>query len=88
VNDLFTSQIKHITWESRLTDYMKVLTGNTAVHASCQHSPSTQSKRLPVGLQQQIQENVYAARAVCQLLRVADHHALGVFAASTCVSPP
>ena len=24
VNDLFTNQIKHITWEQRLSDYMKV----------------------------------------------------------------
>jgi hypothetical protein len=87
VNDLFTSQIKHITWESRLTDYMKVLTGTTEVLASSRHSPPTQSKRLPVGLQQQIQENVYAARAVCQLLCVSDHHALGVFAVSICANP-
>ena len=34
VNDLFTSQIKHITWESRLTDYMKVPRKPSAVNAS------------------------------------------------------
>jgi hypothetical protein len=38
------------------------------MHPAGRHVTFTQSKRLPVGLQKQIQENVYAARAVWLLM--------------------
>lgn len=43
VNDLFTNQIKHVTWEHRLLEYMK-------------------AKRLPEGLQHQIETSVFNLR--------------------------